>query len=625
MRFFQRSALALLLLVAACSGDDVSGPNAPVPVPELTLSTAAAQPGAVVILSGVPASAAPATHWVEVAGQRSPLLLVEGGAAFLVPAFLDEGSTWPAPPAGPQDVELVSESGVAARAEAALTVQPLQAADGTTAAVVNALELVGPAISSIGAVMPSQAVESRGVLLAMGDALDSLTATPDAALGSMLAGLQAEPDQLRLLDAMLFSNGSAQRITRFATTLSTVANGIHGGESGLPAGAARQESIAGAGIAISDELLSQLMQLSVYLEQNTDLQSEFASDLSNVLGIVSVLGVDLGRFTPVGKMLEVIAVHSTLQAMFVRTFVLSALPSRLDSLTLGLAQSTIAPDAMTAAVVNVHASNRPEPISIGDFMTVFQNVAGLVAKGEYIDTFLLYMIGKLNDALKLAAEVNDAFEYDPDVTDAWSMPDVAFGATVVERDLIDLRSGDEGVVVPHPSEVNWMATAIDSATTTIWVQPSIGQATIPILMEWLADHISMNSGSASDLVLGAFGSDIKASEHVPVWVAPPEETDLTGSWTLVVSQVCVGTMSVTQNGNDLSVSGGIGGTFCPFAASGSGTGQLNGSDITFGIALGSANGESGQVEFTGTVAADGNSMSGTYQGDSGGEWYATRN
>ncbi len=103
------------------------------------------------------------------------------------------------------------------------------------------------------------------------------------------------------------------------------------------------------------------------------------------------------------------------------------------------------------------------------------------------------------------------------------------------------------------------------------------------------------------------------------------ELDLTGSWTLVVAEVCSGTLSVTQQGTSLSTSGSIGGTYCPYSASGNGTGQLTGNSITFGVALGSANGESGQVEFTGTVAGDGNSMSGTFEGISSGPWSASRN
>ncbi len=102
---------------------------------------------------------------------------------------------------------------------------------------------------------------------------------------------------------------------------------------------------------------------------------------------------------------------------------------------------------------------------------------------------------------------------------------------------------------------------------------------------------------------------------------PEPALDVSGSWTLVVEQVCSGTIQVGQTGTALAVSGSIGGAFCPYSASGSGTGTINGSAITFGLAFGTAGGGSGSVTFEGTVA--GNTMQGTYN-DGSGEWSATR-
>ena len=104
--------------------------------------------------------------------------------------------------------------------------------------------------------------------------------------------------------------------------------------------------------------------------------------------------------------------------------------------------------------------------------------------------------------------------------------------------------------------------------------------------------------------------------------------DLTGNWMLTVDGVCTGLITITQTGQNFTVSGSLGGTFCPFTASGSGTGQLNGNQITFGLAFGGGTGGggsgSGSVNFTGTVASSGASMSGTYTGDASGNWAAIR-
>jgi hypothetical protein len=101
--------------------------------------------------------------------------------------------------------------------------------------------------------------------------------------------------------------------------------------------------------------------------------------------------------------------------------------------------------------------------------------------------------------------------------------------------------------------------------------------------------------------------------------------DLTGTWSLIVDDICPGTLTIDQSGLSFTVSGSVGGAPCPFSASGVGNGVLNGYQITFGIAFGSGwgggGGGSGAVTFDGTVDPSGNSMSGTH---SRGTWRATR-
>lgn len=516
----RRCLLLLLFAAAACGDDDVAGPGGH--TAELTLSSAAAPPGAVIAVSGLPASVKAETHWVEVGGERAPLILDGTQATFLVPAFLDAATLWPAPPPGAQDVEVLSAAGVAARAPGALTVQPLEPgwADGTTAAVVQALGSVGPLLSYAASAMPPGTGEPRRFLRAMGGGLDSLATSPDVALRDVLAELQAAPDQLRLLDALLATSGTAQRIQRFTATLTAVIHGLAGADGTAAAGA----RMADVSIdVLSDEMLSQLMQLSVYLKQNTDFQSKLGSDLGAVLSLASILGIDADKAAPIGKVLDAISVVSSLQALVVNTYVVSALPSRIDSLTVTLASDTIAPEALTAATVKVFARNEPDPVSLGDYLSVFQQVAGLFAKGTYLEKAANYLIGKTGDLLKWIADTDDSIEYDPNLVDLWSLPDVSFEATIENRDLVVLKAADESVVAPLEAAVNWVATAPDSGRTTVTAEPSVGEANIPILMEWFADFISENSGSASDLVLGSFGQDIVASTPVEVWVQSSDD------------------------------------------------------------------------------------------------------
>jgi hypothetical protein len=123
----------------------------------------------------------------------------------------------------------------------------------------------------------------------------------------------------------------------------------------------------------------------------------------------------------------------------------------------------------------------------------------------------------------------------------------------------------------------------------------------------------------------AFDFPVTLATLAVAYPAPPDEPevlDIDGSWTLVVDGVCSGIITFNQQGTSFSVTGSIGGTFCPYSTSGSGSGNLNGQAISAGIAFNGL----GQVNFDGTVASDGQSMSGTYSGASGnGSWSATKN
>jgi hypothetical protein len=106
------------------------------------------------------------------------------------------------------------------------------------------------------------------------------------------------------------------------------------------------------------------------------------------------------------------------------------------------------------------------------------------------------------------------------------------------------------------------------------------------------------------------------------------ELNLTGSWLLNVDGVCQGPLSIVQTGGDFTVSGSVGGGFCPYNANGTGNGVLSGRTINFGIGFGtgadSGGSGLGTVTFEGDVDAGGNRMSGRYEGPRGGNWEAVR-
>jgi len=107
--------------------------------------------------------------------------------------------------------------------------------------------------------------------------------------------------------------------------------------------------------------------------------------------------------------------------------------------------------------------------------------------------------------------------------------------------------------------------------------------------------------------------------------------NLTGNWTISAQStvfnglVVSGTGTLQQSGSNVSGNFTLSGTPCATAVALSGT--LNGTTFTFQLAEGSAQ----TVNFTGTVATNGTSASGTYTAPSGGctngdtgNWSATK-
>lgn len=107
------------------------------------------------------------------------------------------------------------------------------------------------------------------------------------------------------------------------------------------------------------------------------------------------------------------------------------------------------------------------------------------------------------------------------------------------------------------------------------------------------------------------------------------DLDLNGDWTLSVESVCRGPMNIVQSGSTFNVTGSVGGSSCPFNASGSGTGSMSGREISFGIGFGTGSNQGGtglgSVSFEGNVDSNRNRMSGTFEGSTSGTWEAVRN
>ncbi len=201
-------------------------------------------------------------------------------------------------------------------------------------------------------------------------------------------------------------------------------------------------------------------------------------------------------------------------------------------------------------------------------------------------------------------------------------------------------------------EIFWRKVAADGSMVIEFGRPSCrnitaspGQTTFQCQTDFLEEHLGEQTFYAL-VHTRVFGIPIPMPLEValdgratvmveeepgePVPPDPPGGLNLSGSWTLVVDEVCTGPMTVNHSGTAFSVSGSIGGGICPFSAVGSGDGILAGLNITFGLAFGTGSNTSGigvgDVAFAGVVDASGDSMTGTYGSttDMTGVWRATR-
>jgi hypothetical protein len=616
-----------VVLVAAGSAACGDGDGVGVVEAELQVSPAEAQPGSFIEVRGVPAGTSGPGHWLEVGGHRTQLFRIEGDIAHaVVPLFTEGAAVWPAIPAGAVDVELWGPGGMIAAARGALTIRDIARAAGTAEAVAQDLARIASALSTIADAIPPEAGEAARFPFVIARSLDSLQHSKDYSLAAELAELEATTPQAQpLVDALLASSGVDRSIRELATRLDGIAaefaaigpvtDRVQASSEGAPPALA-----ADANGLLSDELLSMMMQLAVYLRHATELQTTMGSELSGLLSLFAIADI---KVDPVTKVLGGVAAIWTIEALVLNKFLVAALPSVMDSMTLTLQSASLSPGGTTVAQVVVHASNKPDPVTMGDLLSTFQTVAGLIVNADRLEGIALYIISKTSGLLQAYANENPLVTYDNAITDLWSMPPLSFSATVTQRKLVELTTGSAVVVEPLQDEVNWIARAEAEASTTIGVGPSVGIATIPVVAEWLATATGVN------LILGAFGEDLQHSAPVEVHVEIAD-FDLTGNWTLIVDEVCTGPMSISHEDSSFEASGSVGGGVCPFSASGAGSGTVQGTSISFGLAFGSGSDESGTglgtVHFEGTVTGGGDQINGTYDAENGlsGKWEAYR-
>ena len=489
-------------------------------------------------LSGLAEQLPTTEYWVEVGGERTPLLETRAGFGFVVPLFMRAGDDWPSAPAGALDVTVHSSQGLIAAASAAFTVEELQRVDGVAALAVAQLGSVGTSVRRLAYASAPSEVGAVPLLHAYSHALDSLEYAPQFSLATALEDLAAHPEELALLDALLASNGLYNRHIRHMAILDRVTTALPfpnaSAAAAMPGAAAvlsEQE--------LSDEMLSQLMQLAAYLQHNTAFMSETAADISDATGLASAMSGKLDQLlnkTRISLVLNLISLHTTLKAHILNKLVISALPTRLDSLTLDLASDTLRTEEQTDATIMAYASNEPQDVSIGEIASVFQSFAGLVPGADRLEAAANFFVQRASGLLQSFADGNPWFVYDSDILELGSLPEMKFSARVVNPDFVVLHSFQMSVVAPLEGAVNWIAVADSSGSARITARVAPNVDNVPDIAEWFADFISENAGSSvEDMNLGAFGTDILATPALDVFVRKPAwerhfrfETDLEG-------------------------------------------------------------------------------------------------
>jgi hypothetical protein len=543
-RYVEACACLFISASLIACGGEAKGTEPP-PPGEVTFDPAVAPAASMVKVDGLELDACPLrTSEIRVGGQVAPTVLNARHEALMrLPLFYDEQAKWPAPPDGPQDVELFCNGTLWQTLPAAITITELASAPGTTEALVADYQQVIAEYKALTEALAPDPSVLRQLFTATFAAVEELVAgdDPNSLLAQLEALEQTEPDVLALMDAVYAENGVDEAVAAFRARIQELSAEVAPPVPAIPwtPADAPPQSVTPKRpqvfelpfpISVPDDSLAQLMRTH-------DGIHAFANDF------IAPTAESFGTFEGLLSLVVKSKLASTINAVLslldftLNKVVVSAMPSSLDAIELQQVPPLLENSEVTSSTFTVQASNVPEVLTITDItsailMTIgLDDAPGASASGELLDWTKL-LEDKLKDVGKLFLDTLSkflkdtfgapgGFEYD---LEAFAIvPQMRFEATGQTRELYSLYPQRSQVIEPLSEQLQWQASDTYWGTAAVYVAPSPGSFG-PHNTE--SEHIRVQVGQLA-LVLERYTVDVPEGFDTTVGVklshAPPDE------------------------------------------------------------------------------------------------------
>jgi len=201
-------------------GGDSDGSNAPPQnIPNITFEKESGSAGSIVKVFGIDIESCPVSNSeIKIGGEIAPALLNDKGELLMMlPLYYDEGTKWPAPPIGAQNVEIYCDDKLLTTLPEAMTITELNPAPGTTELLIADYSQIVSDFKYITSMMaPIPGLQQQlfdALLSAMQAFLDGNSAN---SLPTMINEIkQDDPEFLALLDAIHAASGAYENIDSF--------------------------------------------------------------------------------------------------------------------------------------------------------------------------------------------------------------------------------------------------------------------------------------------------------------------------------------------------------------------------------------------------------------------------
>ncbi len=503
--------VASVFVLLMCSKEDTSPVEPDLNPTILTVSPSSGAPGTLLNISGYLVAAEDTATDIYIGGELSIFIRDSSGIQTMIPLFLDSASHWPAPPSGAVDVEIRKNGEVVAQVSAAVTVDSLQHADGSTERLRQNFIKLTSSLRVIYSSLPTLPSEDprlpgyRSAILAM---LDSLTSATDSSLAAVMQGTSTwnngpAPD-MSLMDGLMASSGALDFFNEAANSLGRLTDSLT---------LARQQGDFCRGGGEDMDLACQ-MQIFVVLNDYANYfvkptTTTYANTVGMAAGLFALSGVGVPAEAIIGALLTVFdLVYGTIAP--------SLFPAEITEFSLTVATDTVAVDELTNTAVLVAAVNHPASIRATQVLDLLLKMLGITktrstdlinSATAFLKNAMSWALGMYRDAvIQSNTQSGGAIFIDPTA----DIPKMTWGPVMVTHsDLVQLYSFTEDFITADTGSFEWKG--VSRGKGRIQARGRGAGERSKVLIDNVLCVGCIYSG-------GAFGNNAPGTETKTVWV-----------------------------------------------------------------------------------------------------------